>query len=433
MNSYPISSRLLWLCAALSIATGCQSSKSSSVTNQPDRAAGTDPVDITLSLAPAAWESLGHGYTVFEGSIQSQYGLDESNPETLVMRVRSLDTGHEVEADLNQLLADAPNSSFDYQTGAFRLDFTLDKRLQEGPLVVELIATDAEENTDRWKQPVIAEPQFDNWSEALEAESRQRYGIQILPVVTVYGEFLRRAIESGRLDGTVFPYQDYDLQLQQKLEDIYLETLIARPHTGGWTEIADGLLVWVEELNAEGSPHSPAEQAYRSSISEGLVGSCSQFYFPAHSYWANMIGTATIGSTTAPDSFLWTEAFYRNTFGTAEISEDTDSLTYSAMIRVNTGTVAPTGCCWPSGPFHEPTANTWETNDPVFEMTVELIDTDSDGLYDDLTYNGTLLMDGSTTPEDFEDVIVASSPGLPHYNHLITPLAAIEYSDYWWF
>lgn len=64
-------------------------------------------------------------------------------------------------------------------------------------------------------------------------------------------------------------------------------------------------------------------------------------------------------------------------------------------------------------------------------MIVELKDTDADGFYDDLTYDGTLIHDGSSQPDDFEDIVTMPGVDLPHYNPLITPLGAFEYSDFW--
>lgn len=414
------------------LGNGCQSGKSNQMDPPPDRLVGTGDIELILTAAPTAWESLPHGLTLFEGSVQSQSGLSNADPDSLVLRVINLSTNQTVVANLDQLLQGATNSFFDYQTGAFRLDFTADKRLREGPLMLELIATDSQDNIAKWKQPVVAEPQFDNWSDSGQARKRQRYGVQILPLITVYGEFLRRAVESGRLDASVFPYADYDLALQQKLEETYTDLFISRPHTGGWIQTGQDLQNWISEANAEGAPHAQAEQVYRQGVADGLLGTTAAFGLSEYGALSNIIGTATITSTTAPDLFLWQDAFYLHTFGTATVEVTETSLIYHAQIRADTGTIAPVGCCYADGhPFVEPEWGTWESNDPVFEMTAELKDTDADGLYDDLTYDGTLIFNGSSQPLDFEGIVAMPGVGLPHHNHLITPLGAIEYSDYW--
>jgi len=411
---------------------GCQAAKPSETSPAPDRLAGTGPVELILTSAPGAWELLPHGFTLFEGSVQSQAGLSPGDPNALKLRVLNISTQQSVELNLDQLLQDAPHSHFDHRTGAFRFDFTADKRLGEGHLMLELVATDSADYTARWKQPVVAGPQFDNWSFAGEATKRQRYGVQILPLITVYGDFLRTAVESGRLDESVFPFADYDLALQQKLEETYIDLLIARPHTGNWIQIGQDLQAWIQAFNAEGGPHSQAEQVYRQGIADGLAGTTVAFGLLEYNRLSTLVGNAAITSTTAPDLFLWSDAFYLNTFGTATIEEDESSLIYHAKIRTNTGTIAPVGCCYADGhPFVEPEPDTWESNAPVFEMIVELKDTDADGFYDDLTYDGTLIHNGSSQPVDFEGVVAMPGVGLPHYNHLITPLGAFEYSDFW--
>lgn len=67
-------------------------------------------------------------------------------------------------------------------------------------------------------------------------------------------------MESGRLDESVFPFADYDLALQRRLEETYIDLLIARPHTGSWIQTGQDLQKWIQELNAQGGPHSQAEQ-----------------------------------------------------------------------------------------------------------------------------------------------------------------------------
>ncbi|MCG3152992.1 MAG: hypothetical protein GEEBNDBF_02299 [bacterium] len=403
------------------LVTGCGRGNRTENPPSTPRQSAAGEITFTISQAPAEWSTAERGAFLLEGVVTASQGINPQNPNSLRLRVEEVVAGFSQELPITISSPLSGPLSLDPSTGQFRLDFTGAWRIGEGFQRLTLIAQDAQGNEEQWIRHVVSSPSFNGWSWAEEAQARRVYGVRMVPLFAVYREFAQVAVERG-IDETAFAHLDYDLALLRDLEHFYLDAMIRHADKGQWKAIGEALEQRVTELNGDLASLPVAEQHFRKHID---LGGATEHTILAIGYSArrsDQICSWCGGpGTEAPDMQKWKLAFYRHTFPRAEWSAVEGGLEYRAEIRTDTGTMA-SNCCPEVPPFVEPVAGTASGNPPVFELVVTLLDTNEDGLLDQLTF------DGSIEGAPFANAIPAEF--LSSHGHLVTPLEALQYSDY---